>query len=47
MLTIAIHLESGVHGLTLINRMMQLEDGALDQTLISRMIDSDFSFCAL
>ena len=31
--------ESGVHGLTLIDEMIHLEDGALGQTLISRMTD--------
>ena len=36
-----------VHGLTLISRMIQLEDGALSQTLVNRMTDFDFSFCAL
>ena len=47
MLIIASHLESGVHGLTLISGMMQLEDRALGQTLIGRMIDSNFCFCIL
>ena len=47
MLTTASHLESGVHGLTLISGMMYLEDGALDQTLVSKMIDFDLYFCTL
>ena len=38
--------ESGVHGLTLISEMIRLEDGALSQTLISRMIDLLY-FCTL
>ena len=47
MLTTASRLESGVHGLTLISGMMQLEDGALGQTPISRMTDFDFYFYTL
>ena len=47
MLTTASHLESGVHSLTLISGMMQLEDGALGQTLVSRMTNFDFSFYTL
>ena len=47
MLTTVSHLKSRVHGLTLISRMIQLEDGALGQIVVSRMTDSDFSFYAL
>ena len=47
MLTTVSHLESGVHGLILISGMMQLEDGALGQTLVSRITDFDFNFYAL
>ena len=42
MLITASHLKSEVHGLTLISEMMQLEDGALGQILISMMTDSAF-----